>query len=131
MMFKQGLYPENKWKEIGIWKGIRFRAARAVVDAKLQTGEFTFEDAVVFMVNATGAGEEFIRKEVKRYIAYPTQAMSYLIGKIQIQKLKTDYMAKYGQNIPLKEFHDDLLRQGSIPVSLSRIKLLDITWDLD
>ncbi|HVP57508.1 MAG TPA: DUF885 domain-containing protein, partial [bacterium] len=70
--------------------GIIFRAARAVVDVKLQTGEFSLNQAVDFMAKETGRDRGFIEQEVRRYAVEPTQAMSYLIGKRDIVALRDE-----------------------------------------
>ncbi len=57
-------------------------------------------------------------KEVKRYTKTPTQPMSYLIGKIEILKLREEYKKRQGDNFNLKDFHNRLLSYGSIPVEL-------------
>ena len=56
--------------------------------------------------------------EVTRYVQTPTQPMSYLIGKVEILRLRKDYEAKMGDKFNLKEFHDKLISYGSIPVQM-------------
>jgi hypothetical protein len=100
--------------------GVRFRAARVIVDVKLNTKEFTYEDAVTFMRETLGGDSTFYAREVRRYITDPGQASSYLIGKIQILNLLEDYKDVKGEYFDLKTFHDELLSHGSIPVALLR-----------
>jgi uncharacterized protein (DUF885 family) len=95
--------------------GIIFRAARVIVDVKLQTGDFSLDEAADFMVNQTGVDRQYIEKEVRRYAVQPTQAMSYLIGKREIVSLKGEVKSILGESFTLLEFHDTLLSCGSLP----------------
>lgn len=95
--------------------GIVFRAARVIVDVKLQLGEFSLDEAVDFMVRETGAPRGFIEKEVRRYAIRPTQAMSYLIGKREIVALRDEIKAIMGDSFTLKRFHDSVVSCGSLP----------------
>jgi uncharacterized protein (DUF885 family) len=124
LMARSGLYEDSLGALIDMLQGIRFRAGRVIVDVKLQTGEFTYEDAVEFMITEVHSNRAVAAKEVKRYITSPGQPSSYLIGKLQILQLLNDYRAARGDAFELKEFHDDLLNHGSIPVSLVRRRML-------
>lgn len=62
----------------------------------------------------------FYTKEVKRYITDPEQPSSYLLGKLQILKLRDEYKKAREDNFNLKDFHDEFLSQGSIPITLIR-----------
>jgi uncharacterized protein (DUF885 family) len=66
----------------------------------------------------------FIRKEVLRYTSDPGQPMSYLMGNRSIMKLRELVEEPEGDDFNLKLFHDRLLFEGSIPVSLIRGKML-------
>ncbi len=120
LMARSGLFEDSIGALIDMLHGLRFRAGRIVVDVKLQTGEFTYEDAVDFMTTEVRSNRTVVTKEVKRYITTPGQPSSYLVGKLQILQLLDDYKTARGEAFELKEFHDDLLSHGSIPVSLMR-----------
>ena len=60
------------------------------------------------------------RAEVNRFIHSPTQPMSYLIGYLDLMKLREDYKKMKGDGFNLKEFHDELLSYGSVPIILLR-----------
>jgi hypothetical protein len=100
--------------------GVRFRSVRVIVDVKLNTGDFTYEEAVSFMRETLGGDSAYYAREVRRYITDPGQAPSYLIGKIQILDLLEDYKNAKGEDFNLKTFHNELLSHGSIPVALLR-----------
>ena len=125
LMARSGYYEDTIGAMINALEGVRYRAARAVVDVNLQTGVFGYEDALRFMVENFGGTEAYYSREVKRYISNPIQPSSYLIGKLQIQDLLTEYIQRRGGDFDLKEFHDELLSHGSIPIKLIRMLLLE------
>jgi uncharacterized protein (DUF885 family) len=123
MMYHQGLFgKEDPVQWLAVLKGIRFRAARIVADVKLHTGQFTYDECVLWMTDVLGittdAGKEYIRKEVVRYTISPTYQMSYLMGKLEIMKLLEAAQNDPGRNFDLKDFHDALLAEGSVPPTL-------------
>lgn len=125
LMARSGYYEDTVGAMINALEGVRYRAARAVVDVNLQTGVFGYEDALRFMVENFGGIEAYYSREVKRYISNPIQPSSYLIGKLQIQDLLAEYRERSGGDFDLKEFHDKLLSHGSIPIKLARMLMLE------
>ncbi|MCB2230538.1 DUF885 domain-containing protein [bacterium] len=125
MMYHAGLYGDS---DPAMWlntlRGIRFRAARIVADVKLHTGQFTYDECVNWMISTldieTEAGKDYIRTEVRRYTLRPTVQMCYLVGKVMIQQLRDDMMERDGEAFSEREFHDQLLSEGSIPPALVR-----------
>jgi uncharacterized protein (DUF885 family) len=123
MMYEQGLYGEEdpaQW--LGVLGGIRFRAARIVADVSLHTGKMTYDECVKWMwevlESKTDSDKKYIETEVRRYTLSPTYQMSYLMGKLEIMKLREEMMAKQGADFSLREFHDKLLAEGCIPPAL-------------
>jgi len=95
-----------------------WRAVRIVVDVKLARGEMTFAEAVEMLVNETGMSNEAAVAEVKRYTQTPGQALSYLLGKHLILKLKEKVRQKMGREFNEKLFHDTILANGNLPISM-------------
>lgn len=124
MVVDQGLYPPDSFPDLRWLGGVWFRAARIIVDAKLHTGRMSYDDAWKFMVEKCWPDTAFFKAEVRRYCLSPSQPMSYLVGKTQLLALRDEYHRKMGDRFSLREFHDRLLAEGSIPVSLIRRKLL-------
>ncbi|MEW6050346.1 MAG: DUF885 domain-containing protein [Candidatus Zixiibacteriota bacterium] len=123
MVYRAGLYgQEDPTQWLGTLGGIRFRAARIVADVKLHTGEFSYDECVEWMIKTldieTESSEDYIRREVRRYTLSPTVQMSYLIGKLEIQRLKDATAKKEGVNFSERAFYDKLLSEGSIPPTL-------------
>lgn len=121
---EQGLYPDDGFLSLRWLGGVRFRAARVILDVKLHTGQMTYDQAVQFMCENFGGDTAFFQGEVRRYCLQPTQPMSYLVGKTQILALRRECEERLGDDFSLRNFHDRLLAEGSIPVSLIRRKLL-------
>ena len=125
MMYHNGLYGDSDpamW--LNILRGIRFRAARIIADVKLHTGQFTSDECVDWMIKTldieTDGGKDYIRTEVRRYTLTPTIQMCYLVGKTMIEELRDDMMERDGDSFSDQEFNDQLLAEGSIPLSLIR-----------
>jgi uncharacterized protein (DUF885 family) len=128
MLYHVGLYPDNPTQYTRVMMGHMFRAARIVMDVKLHTGQFTYDEAVDWameeVANQDSAWYQFIRSEVLRYTMTPGQPMSYLVGKLAIADLRREVEAREGENFDLLAFHKRLLAEGSIPVALVRKKML-------
>ena len=120
MMYQKGLYGNNKRAYLKVLGGIRFRAARIILDVKLHTGQISREDAVSWLIELLGGYDKYAQSEINRYTLSPTYQMSYLIGKKEILRLLDDYKKKEGDIFSLKEFHDRLLAEGSLPIPLIR-----------
>jgi uncharacterized protein (DUF885 family) len=125
MAVEQGLYPDDGFPDLRWLGGVKFRAARVVVDAKLHTGKMTYDQAWRYFDTLFGPDTAWAKGEVRRYCLDPGQPMSYLVGKTQILALREAYKQKMRRHFSVKDFHDRLLAEGSIPLSLIRRKLLD------
>jgi len=125
MAIEQGLYGDDdldvRWRDV--YGGIRFRAIRIIVDCCLAEGSMTPDSALTFMNNTLGENTEYFKAEIRRYCANPTQALSYLTGKLIILDMLEKARAKEGNSFSLKQFHDKLLAEGSIPPNLIAEKL--------
>ncbi len=119
MMHDAGFYSDSRTKLLKL-KDQLWRACRVIIDVGLHTKTMSFDEAVDFLVNEAKLQRVHAIKEVTRYTISPTQPLSYLIGKKQILELKKDYQEKKGKDFNLKEFHDQLLSFGTIPVVLIR-----------
>ena len=123
MAYDAGLYGDDRARYLGVLRGVIFRAARIIVDVKLQTGQFDYDQAVDWMCKTLGSDTTYIKSEVLRYSMDPGQPMTYLMGKSEIVRLRDKLKAREGAGFTLKSFHDRLLKEGSIPISLIEEKL--------
>jgi uncharacterized protein (DUF885 family) len=103
-------------------QGQLWRACRIIIDVSLHTGVMGVEEAVRFLVERAALEEGNARVEVDRYTQSPTQPQCYLMGKLEILKIVEEYRRRFPDS-SLKKMHDDILRCGSLPPSLMRMKL--------
>lgn len=125
MLLRAGLYPINSAGNGQVLRLSRYRAARIGVDVNLHTGKWTFEQAVNYFMEAGGLDREAATGEAAGAAASPTQKITYMVGKWQIMRLLGRYRDKQGANFRLGQFHDDLLKNGSLPLSIVEWILLD------
>lgn len=100
-----------------------WRAARVIIDVSLHTGRMTVDEAIEFLVREVGMEPTNARAEVRRYTLSPTQPLSYLVGKLEILKI-IEELKRIRPTWTLRELHDTLLAQGSLPPKLLRQRLL-------
>ncbi|HKO97227.1 MAG TPA: DUF885 domain-containing protein [Pyrinomonadaceae bacterium] len=131
MLMRTGLYPNNSAAQGQILRLSRYRAARIGVDVNLHTGRWTFDQAVNYFMEAGGLDRESATGEAAGAAASPTQKITYMVGKYQIMRLLGKYRDKQGANFRLGQFHDDLIKNGSLPLSIVEWILLDDRSALD
>jgi uncharacterized protein (DUF885 family) len=125
-----GLYSEKLADEMGLFRddaerfgmldAVAWRAARLVVDTGLHALRWTRQQSIDFLLE-TGLSETDATIETDRYIVWPGQALTYMIGCREIEKLRREISARDGSAFDLREFHDQVLAHGSLPLAtLSR-----------
>ena len=124
MLDRMGLYGDDLDGRYCIAQFERLRGARAVVDAKMATGEWTFDQALAWFQDNAGVDKMTAQGEVRRHALGPGQAFDYAVGKVQIEELLAQYRAKKGKSFNLRAFHDDLLSHGTVPVSVIAREML-------
>jgi uncharacterized protein (DUF885 family) len=125
MLMRAGLYPNNSAAQGQILRLSRYRSTRIGVDVNLHTGKWSFEQAVKYFMEAGGLDREAAEGEAAGAASSPTQKISYIIGKWQIMNLLGRYKDRQGENFRLGQFHDDLIKNGSLPISVIEWILLD------
>lgn len=131
MLMRTGFYPDNSAAQGQILRLSRYRAARIGVDVNLHTGKWTFDQAVNYFMEAGGLDREAAQGEAAGAASYPSQKITYITGKWQIMRLLGKYRDKRGASFQLGQFHDDLLKNGSLPLSIIEWILLDDSSSLD
>jgi uncharacterized protein (DUF885 family) len=110
---------ETPYEMYGYWQGQILRAARLVVDTGIHTKGWTREQAIDYMVSVgADASRDFIASEVDRYIAWPGQALAYKVGQLKIMELRALAEKELGAKFGIRDFHDVVLRNGTIPLDL-------------
>jgi uncharacterized protein (DUF885 family) len=131
MMMREGLYPPNSPSQGQVLRLSRYRSARIGVDVNLHTGRWTFEQAVKYFMEAGGLDREAAEGEAAGAAASPTQKITYITGKWQIMRLLGKYRDQKGKDFRLGQFHDDLIKNGSLPLSIVEWILLNDRSSLD
>ena len=120
---EMGLY-DDPYKKFGMLSYQMWRAVRLVVDTGIHYYGMSREDAVKMFEDNTALTDQNIGTEVDRYIAWPGQALSYMVGEIHIQQLRQHAKEKLGAKFDIKSFHDVILENGTVPLAV-----LDIIVD--
>jgi uncharacterized protein (DUF885 family) len=123
MMFEQGFYTDPRVRLMQL-KDQVWRACRVLIDVGLHTQGMTYQQAVDMLVERARVERVNAEIEVNRYCGTPTQPMSYIIGKHQMMNLRREYESQQGAKFNLREFHDQLLSFGTIPVAIVRQEML-------
>jgi uncharacterized protein (DUF885 family) len=112
-----GVYKDNPLGRLGYLQSMAFRAARLVVDTGMHSKHWSREQAIDFMVAATGMERSGVVTEIERYAVWPGQACAYMVGRQTINKLRDEAKAQLGDKFDIKAFHDVVLTNGAMPLS--------------
>jgi uncharacterized protein (DUF885 family) len=116
---EMGLY-RNEGERFGMLDAVAWRAARLVVDTGLHALRWTRQQSIDFLLEA-GLSETDAVIETDRYICWPGQALTYMMGCREIERLRHELEVRDGSRFDLREFHDQVLAHGSLPLAtLSR-----------
>ena len=112
-----GLY-DDPYDKFGQLTYDMWRAIRLVVDTGMHYKDWSRDDAINLFVNNTAKSILDIENEVDRYIAWPGQALAYKIGQLKILELRTKAEIELGESYDIKDFHYEVLKRGSVPLSV-------------
>lgn len=125
-----GLYTERLADEMGLYSGPMqrlgmlsfdsWRAGRLVVDTGIHALGWSRQEAIDYLVHNTPQALNNIENEVERYIGLPGQALAYMIGRLEIMKLRDEARRTLGSRFKIKAFHDAVLGAGPVPLGLLR-----------
>jgi uncharacterized protein (DUF885 family) len=128
-----GLYTEELPKEMGFYQDPYsdfgrlamelWRACRLVVDTGIHAKRWSREEAIEYLVANTPNSEYDAVKAIERYIALPGQATAYMIGKLEIQALRERAELALGDDFDIRGFHDEVLKDGPVPLNLLAQKI--------
>lgn len=127
------LYAERLGDEMGLYSGDlgrmgllaseAWRAARMVIDAGLHTRGWSREQALAYLRDHTLVPPPVAEGEINRYISWPGQAPSYMIGRTEILRLRESARQALGPRFDIRRFHDLVLEDGTVPLSALRTKI--------
>lgn len=109
-----GVYEDDPYGDIGRLRLELLRAARLVVDTGIHAKRWTREQAREYLEENVGGWTH----EVERYVAWPAQATGYKIGMIKILELRQQAMEQLGDRFDIKAFHNVVLGNGILPLSI-------------
>ena len=127
------LYCESLGKELGLYTDPYqymgalgddiHRGIRLVVDVGMHLKGMTREQAIKYMMDNEAISEEGATAEIERYMVIPGQALSYKIGALKIRELREKYQQQLGNKFILSDFHDELLKDGVMPLDIMENKM--------
>jgi uncharacterized protein (DUF885 family) len=100
-----------------------WRAVRLVVDTGLHALGWSRQQAIDYMLAHTTANENDAASEIDRYIIWPGQATSYMLGRLEILAAREEARKAAGSAFDIKAFHDRVLEDGSVPLTFLREKI--------
>ena len=127
------LYCESLGKELGLYTdpyqyfgmlgAEMHRAIRLVVDTGMHTKGWSREKAIQYSLDNEAESTEGIISEIERYMANPGQALSYKVGQLKLQQLSAKAKKQMGERFDIREFHNQVLETGCIPLALLEDKI--------
>ena len=127
------LYCESLGKELGLYTdpyqyfgmlgAEMHRAIRLVVDTGMHTKGWSREKAIQYSLDNEAESREGIISEIERYMANPGQALSYKVGQLKLQHLRAKANKQLGDRFDIREFHNQVLETGCIPLALLEDKI--------
>lgn len=112
-----GMY-EDPYHNFGRLTYEMWRACRLVVDTGIHTQGWSRAKAIDFLASNTALSLHNVKTEIDRYISWPGQALSYKVGELTIKRLRKEAEKTLGEDFDLRDFHDELLKRGSMPLSM-------------
>ncbi|MEP7377786.1 MAG: DUF885 domain-containing protein [Chitinophagaceae bacterium] len=127
------LYCESLGKELGLYTDPyqymgalgdeMHRAIRLVVDVAIHAKGMSREQAIKYMMNNEAISEQGATAEIERYMVIPGQALGYKIGALKIKELRDKYEKQLGTKFNLATFHNEVLKDGPLPLNVLETKL--------
>ena len=108
---------------LGLLSNESLRAARLVVDSGMHALGWTRQQAIEYLLAHTTESPDRATAEIDRYIAVPGQATAYMIGNLEIRRLRNEASQKLGAAFDIREFHDVVLEDGTMPLWVLRAKV--------
>jgi uncharacterized protein (DUF885 family) len=108
---------------MGMLSSQAFRAARLVVDSGIHTMGWNRQQAIDYMHAHCAEEADDLASEVDRYIIFPGQATSYMLGMLEIMRARQEAEQRLGPAFVLKAFHDRVLEDGAVPLTFLTAKI--------
>ncbi len=115
---EMGMYANDPWGHIGQLHDAMLRGVRLVIDTGLHAMRWSREKAVAYYADTLGDPDSGAITEVERYCVWPGQACGYMVGKIDILRLRDKAKAALGPRFDIRGFNDAVLSSGALPLGL-------------
>lgn len=115
---EMGMYADDPLGRIGYMHDAMLRGARLVADSGLHAMKWSRERAVKYYTDTLGDPEATAITEVERYCVWPGQACGYMLGKLEILRLREKAKTVLGPKFDIREFHDAVLLGGAVPLAI-------------
>ena len=119
---EMGLY-RSSLERFGAWESEAHRAARLVVDTGLHAFGWTRQQSIDVLKERAGLSQLEAEIETDRYLAWPGQALSYMMGQREIMRLRAQLEERDGDRFDHQGFHDEVIGHGSLPLDVLRQNL--------
>lgn len=111
-------FEKNPLDNLGRLRDEMMRAVRLVVDSGIHYKRWTREQAIAYMMENTGMAESDVTAEIERYFVDPGQALAYKVGMLKILELREKAKQQLGKRFDIKQFHNQMLIHGALPLEL-------------
>jgi uncharacterized protein (DUF885 family) len=128
-----GLYAETLGKELGMYQdpydyfgalnAQLWRSIRLVVDTGLHAKGWSRQEVLDFMYANSAVSETRAVSEAERFMAIPSQALAYKTGQLKLHEIRNNAEARLGDKFDVQAFHTEILKDGSLPLSMLEIKI--------
>jgi len=122
-------FQDDPYDNIGRLQAELFRAVRLVVDTGIHSMRWTREQAIDYMWANTGMAESDVVAEIERYFVMPGQATAYKVGMTRILELRALAQTELGDRFDIRDFHDVVLTNGSMPLNMLEELILQYIAD--
>jgi uncharacterized protein (DUF885 family) len=109
---------------MGLLSSEAFRAARCLIDAGIHTRGWTRQQAIDTLAAHTTMDRRIVEAEVDRYISWPGQAPSYMLGRNEIFRLRQMAKDSLGERFDIRQFHDRVLENGTVTLPMLRANIV-------
>lgn len=120
--YQMGFY-KDPWSRMGTLDDEMLRAMRLVVDTGIHWKGWSRDQAIAYMLANSSMGKTDATAEVERYIAIPSQALAYKVGALTIQRLRAKAEKALGPKFDIREFHNQVLGTGALPLPVLESKI--------
>jgi uncharacterized protein (DUF885 family) len=117
-----GLYSSDA-DRMGMFSNRAWRAVRVAVDTGIHALGWDRQKAIDALLAHTALSRDQAQNQIDRYIAWPGQASAYMIGYLEISRLRAEAQHALGARFDLRAFHDRVLEDGAVPLPVLRAKI--------